>query len=270
MTMGNAARAAALAGGALLVSACTAELLSSGAGEPRPVTLSHRPAPAASVPFEGARETAAAVSGSYVRVLIVDPREAKRAGRAAPSGTDVVTGASGAIVDARGWIVTAAHIAMHPRLEARITTTDGRVHEAAVVAVAPGRELALLKMRPYPGMRAARLGDSGQLSAGDPVLSIGTPGEESGVVLLGQVLNPRRAQRIQYGAYGYDDAIELVLDAEPGSSGGPLFNRAGELVGIVASFSLGNTNPGEYAPTQLAWAVPSNAIARYLREVAGP
>ncbi len=268
MRLGLARRLAALLSGLLAVSGCGALPWLVRAPAEQPVELSYRPPPDGVGP-ERAAELALSLSASYVRVLIIDRREA-RAGRDAPSGPGIVTGASGAIVDRRGYVVTAAHIATDPALDARIHTTDGRQHEATVVAVAPERELALIKMQPYPGIQVARLGDSGALAVGDRVLAIGTPDGREGVVFQGRVSNPRRAQRIQYGAFGYDDAIELVLDAEPGTSGGPLFNERGELVGIIASFSLGNTNPDEYAPTHLAWAVPSNAIARYLREIAGP
>ena len=261
--------AAALAG-ALGLSGCAAGPGSSASPRPQPVTLSYLPAAAGSAEdLARAREIATALSGVYVRVLMMAPPE-PRSGRDAVAARGIVTGASGAIVDKRGYVVTAAHIAMRVGLEARITTIDGRAHEAAVVAVAPERELALLKMRPYPGMQAASLGDSSVLKAGDAVLTIGTPDDKTGVVLVGRVSNPRRKERIEYDGFGYDDAIELVLDAEPGNSGGPLFNHEAELIGIVASFSLGNTNPDEYEPTRLAWAVPSNAIAAYLREVTGP
>ena len=207
------------------------------------------------------------LAGSYVHVSIIDARDLG-AGREGKREPGIVTGASGAIVDPRGFVVTAAHIAISLELEARITTIDGRIHRAVIYAIAPDRELALIKMDPFPGMQVARLGDSRELKAEDPVLSIGTPNKSKGVVFTGRVTNPRRAKRIQYGRFGYDDAIELELDAEPGLSGGPLFNGAGELVGIVASFSLGNTNPRQFKPTRLAWAVSSNAIAAYLREVA--
>ena len=263
--------AAALGMAALLLAACDSLSLPGLGPEPKPepIELSYRGGAAEGQAAAPIQALARELVGVYVRVLIVDAREV-RAGRDAMIKPGVVTGASGAIVDRRGYVVTAAHIALTPELEARVTTADGVVRPAAVVAVAPGRELALLKMEPYPGMEVARLGDSGALSPGDAVFTIGTPDNKTGVVFTGRVDNPRRKQRIQYGEFGYDDAIELTLDAEPGVSGGPLFDSEGALIGIVASFSLGNTNPDSFKPTQLAWAVPSNAIEAYLREVTGP
>jgi S1-C subfamily serine protease len=260
---------AALSVCAVLVGGCDAIPIPGQAPAPKPIELSYHGGAAEGPTATRTQGLASDLTGVYVRVLILDSREV-RAGRDAMVKPGVVTGASGAIVDSRGYVVTAAHVAINTELEARITTADGRIHPAAVVAVAPQRELALLKMEPYPGMQVARLGDSGGLSAGDAVFTIGTPDNKTGVVFTGRVDNPRRVERIQYGEFGYDDAIELTLDAEPGVSGGPLFDDQGALIGVVASFSLGNTNPDQFKPTQLAWAVPSNAIAAYLREIAGP
>ena len=251
-----------------ILAGCAFDLTSDHPPKAQPLELSYRQA-AESAGLDRAKAIAEALSGVYVRVQILQAPD-PTGGRDAKREPGIITSASGAIVDSRGYVVTTAHIATSPEFNARITTSDGRVHEAEVVAVAPERELALLKMQPYPGMRVARLGDSAKLKAGDPVLTIGTPENEAGVVIWGRILKPKVEQRIQYDRYGYDDAIELVLDAEPGNSGGPLFSGEGELIGIVASFSLGNTNPDEFAPTELAWAVPAAAIADYLREVAGP
>lgn len=263
------APAAVLGVAVLLLAACDSVFLPGQPPEPEPIELSYRGGAAEGQAAARTRALARELVGVYVRVLIVDSREV-RPGRDAMIEPGIVTGASGAIIDGRGYVITAAHIALNPELEARVTTADGVVRPAAVVAVAPERELALLKMEPYPGMAVARLGDSAALLKGDFVFTIGTPDNKTGVVFTGRVDNPRREQRIQYGEFGYDDAIELTLDAEPGVSGGPLFDSDGALIGIVASFSLGNTNPEGYKPTQLAWAVPSNAIEAYLREVAGP
>jgi putative serine protease PepD len=57
---------------------------------------------------------------------------------------------------------------------------------------------------------------------------------------------------------------------EPGNSGGPVVNRAGEVIGMVASFVLGDTSQSDYVSPRLAYAVPSNAVAAFLRETAGP
>ncbi len=201
------------------------------------------------------------VAGAYVRVLVYEQGH----GRDLPSRI-VVNGASGTIVDPRGFIVTAAHIAKDRRYAVEITTMDGRVHQAVVVDVAPARELALLKIDSTLNLDAAICADSGSLRAGQPVLSIGTPNNELGVVSFGYITNPRRTERITYAEYGYDDAIELAMVIEPGHSGGPVFDTDGRLIGMLASFGLGDTRRVPYVSTHLAYAIPAVAVADYLAE----
>ncbi|MDP6574440.1 MAG: serine protease [Rhodospirillales bacterium] len=229
------------------------------AAPPPPVTLTYPYAIEEGARFEGHRRLAERVAGSYVRVLVYAD--------STDEGIAIVNGASGAIVDARGYVVTPAHIAKNSRFKARVTTMDGRERPATIVHVAPGRELALLRIDPFPGMQVARLADSGIMPAGWPVVSIGTPNNRKGVVTVGIVANPRRGLRIEYGEYGYDNAIELRMEVEPGHSGGPVFDVQGRLIGMVASFGLGDTRLVPYVSTMNAYAVPAAAIAAFVEEV---
>ena len=238
---------------ALVIAGCA------GPPPPRPVTLTYPYGIEDSARFEGHERLAQRIAGSYVRDLVYAD--------SAEEGIAIVNGASGAIVDARGYVVTPAHIAKNMRFKARVTTMDGRQRPATIVHIAPGRELALLKIDPFPGMQVARLADAQDVRAGRRVVSIGTPNNRKGVVAFGIVLNPRRGRRIDYGEYGYDDAIELRMEVEPGHSGGPVFDTEGRLIGIVASFGLGDTQRVPYVSTMIAYAVPAAAIAAYLGEV---
>ncbi len=211
------------------------------------------------------RHLARRVAGAYVRVLVYE----KGHGRDVPSRT-VVNGASGTIVDPRGFIVTAAHIAKDRRYAVEVTTTDGRVHQATIVDVAPARELALLKIDSTGSLDAAICADSRSIRAGQPVLGIGTPNNELGVVSFGYVTKARRTERITYAEYGYDDAIELEMVVEPGHSGGPVFDTDGHLIGVLASFGLGSTRRVPYISTRLAYAIPASAVAAYLAETVPP
>ena len=87
------------------------------------------------------------------------------------------------------------------------------------------------------------------------------------MVTVGVVANPCRGLRIEYGEYGYDNAIELRMEVEPGHSGGPVFDTEGRLIGMVASFGLGDTQRVPYVSTMIAYAVPAAAIAAYLEDV---
>lgn len=188
-------------------------------------------------------------------------------GRDAPTRA-VVNGASGTIVDERGLVVTAAHIAKDRRFAAEVTTADGMVHQATILDVAPARELALLKIAPGSGVEVPERADPGSLRAGQPVMAIGTPDNVPGVVSFGRIISPRRTERISYAEYGFDDAIELAMEIEPGHSGGPVFDTEGRLIGVLASFGLGDTRRVPYVSTRLAYAIPISGVAAYLVEVA--
>ena len=250
---------------ALRQTGCAVVLALAGCGDvgpgPDPVVLSYPYVVDETVQFDGFERVAQQVSGTYVRVVIHD----KTAGRSA-AGHGIVNGASGCIVDPLGYVVTAAHIAKSTLYGARVTTIDGRVHQGTILHVDPMRELALLKIEPFPGMQVAAIADTRALRVGQWVLSIGTPNNRKGVVSLGKITNPRRDERIAYAEYGYNDAIELQMEVEPGHSGGPVFDTNGHLVGIVASFGLGNTRRVPYVSTRIAYAVPSAAISAYLAD----
>ena len=140
------APAATLSVAALLLTACDSVSLPGQRSEPEPIKLSYHGGAAEGQAAARIQALARGLAGVYVRVLIVDSREA-RAGRDAMIDPGVVTGASGAIVDSRGYVITAAHIALTPELEARVTTADGVVRPAAVVAVAPVRAAVLRSWR---------------------------------------------------------------------------------------------------------------------------
>lgn len=232
---------------------------------PSPVALTYPYRIEDAARFDGYQRLAERVADAYVRVLIYAEPDAE--GEFAAGGIAIVNGASGTIIDSRGYVVTPAHIAKGTRFKATVTTLDGREHAATILDVAPERELALLKIEPFPGMRPAALAGADAIRDGRPVVSIGTPNNRKGAVSVGVVSKARRAERIVYGEFGYDDAVELRMEVEPGHSGGPVFDAEGRLIGMVASFGLGDVRVVPYVSTMIAYAVPAPAIAAYLRKL---
>jgi len=208
------------------------------------------------------------LADSYVRVMILaltgmgddNPGEA----RLAP-----VNAASGILIAPGGYVLTAAHITVRAGNRARITTRDGHVHTGRVLRVDRDRELALLVAPGLGAYRRARL-SAAVPARGATLLAIGTPAGRAGVVSAGTVDRGLRAQPIRYADFSYPHALEVRLRAEPGDSGGPLFNTRGELVGMIASFAINRTG-GELSNARAtAYAVPAADIARYLDEALGP
>ncbi len=218
--------------------------------------------------FPGYRDVAEQGAGAYVKVLIVENATGPAGAGEGPSNTGTINGASGYIIDSAGHIVTAAHIALNAAHEARVWTRDGRVLKAHVIAVAPDQELALLKIDPFPGMTAA-VAAIQSLRAGEPVLAIGTPVNVAGVVAPGRVIEPELKKRIRYHGYGYDRAFSISAPIGPGFSGGPVFNQRGEVVGMIASFVLGDVRGQTYESPGIAYAIPSASIRAFVEQVLG-
>jgi len=130
------------------------------------------------------------------------------------------------------------------------------------VRVEANRELALLKILDHPGPFPAAQPAAG-LQAGQPVLAIGTPGNRPGSVTIGRVALPVLEKSFRYGDFGFERAIELRLDIEPGHSGGPVFDSDGLLVGMIVGFDLREMDSGEYTNTGTAYALPAADLMRF-------
>lgn len=224
-----------------------------------PITLSFADVVTEPADFPDYRAAAEAAADGYVRVRILAPRPP--GGLPAPEDHErLINAASGTLFDPRGYLVTAAHIAIDTANEAQIVVRDGRLFGARILSVDRDRDLALLLVAPFPGMRPARMAPRGALRPGDPVFAIGTPDNRLGVVSVGRVHTVRLPDRVTYPPYGFANGIRAELAVQPGFSGGPLFNRRGELIGMVASNLLGDALP------KVAFAVPSGDLAAYLAE----
>ncbi len=253
----------------IIAAACLAALAACAGSTPGqrigPITLSFAEVITEPAEFPDYRAAAEAAADGYVRVRILAPLPP--GGLPAPAYHErLINAASGSLFDPRGYLVTAAHIAIDSTNVAQVIVRDGRLFEARILSVDPERDLALLQVTPFPGMRPARLAPPGALRAGDPVFAIGTPDNRPGVVSVGRVHTPRLVGRVRYPPYGFANGIRAELAVQPGFSGGPLFNRQGELIGMVASNLLGDADSIGGALPKVAFAVPAEDIAAYLAE----
>lgn len=158
---------------------------------------------------------------------------------------------SGFIIDPAGFIVTNNHvIADADKVTVRLH--DDTEFEAEIVGRDPKTDLALLKIKPgnYK-LTAVGWGDSDKSRVGDWVLAIGNPFGLGGTVTAGIV--SARARDINAGPY--DDFLQTDASINRGNSGGPMFNMAGEVVGIntaIYSPSGGSIGIGFAVPSALA------------------
>ena len=135
---------------------------------------------------------------------------------------------SGFIVSADGLILTNAHVVKDAK-EVTVRLADRREYAAKVLGSDAATDIAVLRIQAQ-GLPTVRLGDPKLLQVGDPVLAIGAPYGLEQTATAGIVSAKGRS-------LPGDAAVPFIqTDAavNPGNSGGPLFDAAGNVVGINA------------------------------------
>ncbi len=139
---------------------------------------------------------------------------------------------SGFVIDSAGIIITNNHViadaADAKDGEILVLFNDGTKLKADVVGRDKKTDIAVLKVKPEKPLKAVPFGDSNKLRVGDWVMAIGNPFGFGGSVSVGVV--SARNRDINFGPY--DNFIQTDAAINKGNSGGPLFNMAGEVVGI--------------------------------------
>lgn len=167
---------------------------------------------------------------------------------------------SGFVIDAaKGYVVTNNHVVKDAD-EVRVTFGDDSTLEAKIIGKDEKMDLAVLQI-PVEGKKltAVKFGDSDKMRVGDWVLAIGNPFGLGGTVTAGIV----SAQQRNINAGPYDDFIQTDASINRGNSGGPMFDLAGEVIGIntaIFSPSGGSVGIGFAIPSNLAKSVVDQLI----------
>ncbi|MEP0847744.1 MAG: trypsin-like peptidase domain-containing protein [Phycisphaerae bacterium] len=154
----------------------------------------------------------------------------------------VVVNGAGTIIDADGLILTNEHVVQSAQ-SIEVNFSDGSRSRATVRSADPRSDLAVLEV-PRRGLRPAAFGDTRKLARGQWTIAMGNPyglgADGSACVSIGVIANlGRRLPGL--GAVDdrlYGDMIQTTAVINPGNSGGPLFNIAGELIGVVAAMHM--------------------------------
>ncbi|KAJ3148728.1 Serine protease htra2, mitochondrial [Geranomyces variabilis] len=155
----------------------------------------------------------------------------------------LVTSGSGFFIDANGSILTNAHVVtdMASGSTLTVTTTDGVHHEGFIHSLDTLSDLAVVKIKPRPGdapkgWPVLKMSSNISLRTGDWVVAIGSPFGLHNTVTAGVVSSARRRQdELGPGRSAADVRVEYIQTdcvVHEGSSGGPLINLDGEVVGI--------------------------------------
>ena len=158
---------------------------------------------------------------------------------------------SGVVISSDGYILTCAHVVSGA---SNITVTIGDTdYPATVVGEDDTSDVAVLKID-ATDLTPATVGNSDSLAVGESVLAVGNPlGELGGTVTSGIISALNRSVTIQ-GTSSTNTMSLIQMDASvsPGNSGGGLFNRNGELIGLVNAKSSSSDAEG------LGFAIPIN------------
>jgi serine protease Do len=152
-------------------------------------------------------------------------------GPGSPFGEESRGLGSGFLITSDGVVVTNHHVVAHGR-KLTVRLDDGRRFEAKVLGTDPQTDLAVIKLEGAKNLPTVKLGSSKSLEVGDWVLAVGSPQGMLQTASVGIISAKGRGSLNLYGNGSYVDFIQTDAMISRGSSGGPLFNLQGEVVGI--------------------------------------
>ncbi len=172
-----------------------------------------------------------------------------------------ISSGSGFLVSADGYVVTNKHVVSEQGVDYTVISSDGTKYPAAVVAVDPTNDIAVVKIE---GAEFSYLefGNSDKLQVGQSVIAIGNAlGEFSNSVSVGVVSGLARS--IQAGdGYGRSEQLQGVIQTDAainfGNSGGPLLNLYGQVIGMNVAMA---------AAENIGFALPSNSVRTVVESV---
>jgi serine protease Do len=159
---------------------------------------------------------------------------------------------SGFVIDSSGTIVTAQHvIGLADDIE--VIFSDGHILKAKLVGSDREVDIAVLQVTSPNPLKTVKFGNSDAVLVGEPVMAVGNPFGIGQTVTSGIISALRR----NLPGKRYDSFLQTDAAINRGNSGGPLFNMAGEVIGInTAIFSPSGDSIGLGFATPAATAIP--------------
>lgn len=169
------------------------------------------------------------------------------------SDSGTVSG-SGVVLSADGYILTNCHL-LEQTISVQVHLHDGRTLTATVIGTDPATDLAVLHI-PCTDLKAAQFGDSSYVDIGAPVAALGLLPEGDSRTLIKQAT----VSAIHPNLIAGIPLIQTDAEQTDGSTGGPILNCCGQVVGISSAKNSG------YLPE--GWAViPSSTVEQVVEEL---
>ena len=243
---------------ALLLTACVAD---GGPGldvESRSIAVEQNAVPASGAGASNSVSHLLPATGPTYVTLTVSRSDPSGTQDARQGGAQAITSGSGYIVDGSGYVLTAAHVGVSKGNAVSARAANGRVYSGSVVAVLPGNDISLVRLKGFAG-RAVNPTSPGCVAKGDLVYTLGRPHSSGDVARVGAFESRHFGRAVSYGKFGYPDAMVLHMGTQKGESGGPVFDGSGRLIGMVVS----TLSDSEGNSINLAHAIPSTALANF-------
>lgn len=185
--------------------------------------------------------------------------------RRRPAQTQYSLG-SGVIIDEAGYVLTNNHVVRRAsRIWVKLMDeAGGGEYEAELVGAATNTDVALLKLKAKPGekFRAVTFAADDDLILGETVIAMGNPFGLGGSVSRGILSSKSRRPASDDGPLGIEDWLQTDAPINPGSSGGPLINLNGDLIGLnVAVYREGQG---------IGFAIPVKRVSEALGTIFSP
>jgi len=168
---------------------------------------------------------------------------------------------SGFVYDSLGHIVTNFHV-IENAINVEVFFPDRTSFKASIVGFDPYSDLAVLKIDPgNKTLQPLILGNSSNLRVGQPVIAIGNPYGFAASLTSGVI---SQLNRYLYSPGGrlIPNVIQFDAAVNPGSSGGPLLDYSGRVIGVTTAIY---SETGQFAG--IGFAIPSNTVARVVESI---
>lgn len=177
---------------------------------------------------------------------------------------------SGALLDTAGNIVTNNHVISGAQ-KILVTLSNGQMYSANVVGTDTTTDLAVIKLENPPSdLKAVKFANSDKLAVGENVMAVGNPLGYDDTATTGIVSALNRPVTVMDDDNNniVTNAVQIDAAVNPGNSGGPTFNAAGEVIGINSSIATaGSSDSSGSGSIGIGFAIPSNLVKRVADEI---
>jgi putative serine protease PepD len=171
---------------------------------------------------------------------------------------------TGIIISADGEVVTNAHV-VNGATNIKVTLpNNGGTHDATVVGMDTGKDLAVIKVSGVSGLTAATFADSDTVQVGDSVIAVGNALGYGGSPTVTEGIVSAKDRSLQDSEDNLSGLLQTDAAINPGNSGGPLVDTNGDVVGINVAVATGTSSE----PAQnIGFSIPSNTVVKALPDL---